>query len=208
MQKLNLEHLADKLTIVFPTRFNDSTDTVLATSFLQEFVEARRTAGLNNAPPCFWSSSPPPELEGVPTQALSANAGFVTFVIYPRHVEGKKLDITVSSLSTFHAYVSYHVKCSEGEKGEEVKSLEDVKRDRITDGYGTSDQPPSTLDGWKYTAKFLLMYNPSDRGEVALTEEEENYLPSVLTFFKFVQIKNSETGAASNPKSHPQPRQR
>ncbi|KAF5202735.1 Dgcr14-like protein [Thalictrum thalictroides] len=60
----------------------------------------------------------------------------------------------------------------EGEKGEEVKSLEDVKRDRITDGYGTSDQPPSTLDGWKYTAKNLLMYNPSDRGEVALTEEE------------------------------------
>ncbi|KAF5189436.1 Actin-related protein 2/3 complex subunit 2A, partial [Thalictrum thalictroides] len=138
-----------EVTIVFPMRFNDSTDTVLATSFLQEFVEARRTAGLNNAPPCFWSSSPPPEL-GVPTQALSANAGFVTF-------------------------------------GEEVKSLEDVKRDRITDGYGTSDQPPSTLDGWKYTAKNLLMYNPSDRGEVALTEQEENYLPSVLTFLKLVQ---------------------
>ncbi|PIA60172.1 hypothetical protein AQUCO_00400808v1 [Aquilegia coerulea] len=105
---------ADKVTIVFPMRFSDSTDTVLATSFLQEFVEARRTAGLNNAPPCFWSPSPPPELEGVPTQALSANAGFVTFVIFPRHVEGRKLDRTVWSLSTFHAYVSYHVKCSEG----------------------------------------------------------------------------------------------
>lgn len=31
-------------------------------------------------------------------------------VIFPRHVEGKKLDHTVWSLSTFHAYVSYHVK--------------------------------------------------------------------------------------------------
>lgn len=31
-------------------------------------------------------------------------------VIFPRHVEGKKLDRTVWSLSTFHAYVSYHVK--------------------------------------------------------------------------------------------------
>ncbi|XP_041027405.1 actin-related protein 2/3 complex subunit 2A-like isoform X2 [Juglans microcarpa x Juglans regia] len=80
----------------------------------QEFVEARRTAGLNNAPSCMWSPSPPLELKGAPAETLSANAGFVTFVIYPRHVEGKRLDRTVWSLSTFHAYVSYHVKCSEG----------------------------------------------------------------------------------------------
>ncbi|XWS75860.1 hypothetical protein CRYUN_Cryun01aG0128200 [Craigia yunnanensis] len=55
---------------------------------------------------------------------------------------------------------------------EDVKLIEDVKRDRITDGYGTSDQPPSTLEGWKYTAKNLLMYHPADRGEAPLTEEE------------------------------------
>nr|XP_010925823.1 splicing factor ESS-2 homolog [Elaeis guineensis] len=59
----------------------------------------------------------------------------------------------------------------EGER-ETVKTLEDEKRDRITDGYGTSGQPASTLEGWKYTAKNLLMYDPADRGEVALTEEE------------------------------------
>ncbi|XP_030550032.1 actin-related protein 2/3 complex subunit 2A isoform X3 [Rhodamnia argentea] len=104
----------DKVIVVFPMRFKDSIDTVLATSFLQEFVQARRTAGLNNAPPCLWSSSPPLELNKAPVEALSANAGFVSFVIFPRHVEGRKLDRTVSSLSTFHAYVSYHVKCSEG----------------------------------------------------------------------------------------------
>ncbi|MCL7044373.1 hypothetical protein MKW94_021429 [Papaver nudicaule] len=105
---------ADKVTVVYPMRFNDSIDTVLAISFLEEFVEARRTAGLNNAPPCFWSPVPPQVLEEAPTEALSANSGFVTFVIYPRHVEGRKLDRTVWSLLTFHAYVSYHVKCSEG----------------------------------------------------------------------------------------------
>lgn len=105
---------ADKVTVVFPMRFKDFIDTVLATSFLQEFVEARRTAGLNNAPPCLWSPSPPLELNGAPEEALSANAGFVSFVIFPRHVEGKRLDRTVWNLSTFHAYVSYHVKCSEG----------------------------------------------------------------------------------------------
>ncbi|XP_027346511.1 actin-related protein 2/3 complex subunit 2A [Abrus precatorius] len=109
-----LFHQADKVTVVYPMRFNDSIDIVLATSFLQEFVEARRTAGLNNTPPCSWSLTPPMELKGVSPDALSANAGFVTFVIFPRHVEGQKLDRTVWNLSTFHAYVSYHVKCSEG----------------------------------------------------------------------------------------------
>ncbi|KAJ4828533.1 Actin- protein 2/3 complex subunit 2A [Turnera subulata] len=104
----------EKVTVVFPMRFNDSIDTALATSFLQEFVQARRAAGLNNAPPCLWSSTPPLEIKDVPPEALSANAGFVSFVILPRHVEGKKLDRTVWNLSTFHAYVSYHVKCSEG----------------------------------------------------------------------------------------------
>ncbi|CAL9159444.1 unnamed protein product [Musa hybrid cultivar] len=105
---------AEKVTVVYPMRFQDSTDIVLATSFLQELIESRRTAGLNNAPSCMWSPSPPLELKGAPAQALTANAGFVTFVIFPRHVEGKKLDRTVWSLLTFHAYVSYHVKCSEG----------------------------------------------------------------------------------------------
>lgn len=105
-------------------------------------MEARRTAGLYNAPPCSWSLSPPSELKEAPAHALSANAGFVTFglclethlylfiflnlylllplslqysvfrsaVILPRHVEGQRLDRTVWNLSTFHAYVSYHVK--------------------------------------------------------------------------------------------------
>lgn len=35
---------------------------------------------------------------------------FWSTVIFPRHVEGKKLDRTVWNLSTFHAYVNYHVK--------------------------------------------------------------------------------------------------
>lgn len=47
----------------------------------QEFVEARRTAGLNNVPPCLWSPSPPQELTEAFTEALSANAGFVSFGI-------------------------------------------------------------------------------------------------------------------------------
>ncbi|CAM8888058.1 unnamed protein product [Rhodiola kirilowii] len=69
---------------------------------------------------------------------------------------------------------------TEGEKGE-VEAIEDVKRDRITDGYGTSDQPPSTLEGWKYTAKNLLMYHPADRGELRLTDAERDLRVKALT---------------------------
>lgn len=42
-------------------------------------MEARRSPGLNNAPTCTWSMSPPPELNGISPHALDANAGFVTF---------------------------------------------------------------------------------------------------------------------------------
>ncbi|RWW73665.1 hypothetical protein BHE74_00018446 [Ensete ventricosum] len=76
---------AEKVTVVYPMRFQDSTDIVLATSFLQELIESRRTAGLNNAPSCLWSPSPPFELKGAPAQALTANAGFVTFVFRRFH---------------------------------------------------------------------------------------------------------------------------
>ncbi|PKA46036.1 Actin-related protein 2/3 complex subunit 2A [Apostasia shenzhenica] len=105
---------AEKVTAVFPMRFKDSIDIVLATSFLKEFMEARRAAQLSNAPLCTWSPNVPQDLRGVSAEAVAANAGFVTFVIYPRHVDGSKLDRTTWSLLTFHAYVSYHVKCSEG----------------------------------------------------------------------------------------------
>ncbi|ONK66979.1 uncharacterized protein A4U43_C06F14210 [Asparagus officinalis] len=68
----------------------------------------------------------------------------------------------------------------EGER-EQTLTLEDEKKDRITDGYGTSGQPLSRLDSWKYTAKNLLMYNPVDRGEVPLTEEERAERSKALT---------------------------
>lgn len=42
-------------------------------------MDARRTAGLNNAPYCMWSPTPPLELKGAPDEALSVNAGFITF---------------------------------------------------------------------------------------------------------------------------------
>lgn len=103
---------AEKVTVVFPMRFKDQNDAVLATAFLQEFMEARRASTLSAAPPCSYSASPPLELKSAPAHALLANAGFVSFVVFGRHVEGPRLDKTVWILSTFYAYVSYHIKCS------------------------------------------------------------------------------------------------
>ncbi|WCJ37418.1 hypothetical protein M5689_018558 [Euphorbia peplus] len=73
-----------------------------------------------------------------------------------------------------------YVHLLEGEN-EDVKLSGDAKRDRITDGYGTSNQPPSTLEGWNYTAKNLLMYHPADRGEVPLTLDEQAVRLKALT---------------------------
>lgn len=42
-------------------------------------MEARRAAGLNTAPSCLWSASPPSELMDGPAESLSVNAGFITF---------------------------------------------------------------------------------------------------------------------------------
>ncbi|KAL2246169.1 protein DGCR14 [Sesamum indicum] len=68
----------------------------------------------------------------------------------------------------------YLLECGASEEDDGNNLIENgSKRERIdTDGYGTSDQPLSTLKGWKYTPKNLLMYHPADRGEAPLTEEE------------------------------------
>lgn len=86
----------------------------------------------------------------------------------------------------------------EGEQ-EDVKTLEGEKRDRITDGFGTSDQPPSTLEGWKYTAKNLLMYHST--AEPLLTEAERAQRIKGLT--KEINRSNSRfhgKSADSRPK--------
>lgn len=104
--------LPDKVVVVVPVHFKDSIDAVIATSFLQQFMEARRSSGLNKAPPCVWSATPPLEMKEAPFYTLGANAGFVSFVIFPHHVEGSKVDRIVWTLLSFHAYINHHIKCS------------------------------------------------------------------------------------------------
>eukprot|EP00850_Spirogloea_muscicola_P013808 SM000095S25022 [mRNA] locus=s95:457303:468122:- [translate_table: standard] len=103
---------SEQVTVVFPMHFEDGDESTLAASLLQEFVEARRTPALSSAPFCSYAPLPPLELKGAPEQALLANAGYVSLVIFPRHVIGPKVDKTTWALINFHAYISYHIKCS------------------------------------------------------------------------------------------------
>nr|GMD75450.1 actin-related protein 2/3 complex subunit 2B [Ipomoea batatas] len=101
----------EKITAVFPMRFRDKIDVVIATSFFQELMDAANTeACCAKAPHCTWSAIPPPELRGEAIEDLSTNGGFVSFDITSRNVEGKRLDKTVWNLLNFYAFVKYHVK--------------------------------------------------------------------------------------------------
>ncbi|XVF38518.1 hypothetical protein REPUB_Repub20aG0108900 [Reevesia pubescens] len=104
----------EKIVAVFPMRFKEHTDVIIATSFLQELMDVGSSEKWAKAPPCSWSPIPPAELRGEPLEDLSTNGGFVSFDISSRHVEGKRLDKTVWSLLNFYAYVKHHVKCTRG----------------------------------------------------------------------------------------------
>ncbi|OAY55519.1 actin-related protein 2/3 complex subunit 2B isoform X1 [Manihot esculenta] len=103
-----------KITAVFPMRFKEPSDVIIATAFFQELVDVGSSEKWAKAPPCTWSPIPPPELQGEPLEDLTTNGGFVSFDISSRHVEGKKLDKTVWGLLNFYAYVKTHVKCTKG----------------------------------------------------------------------------------------------
>uniref|UniRef100_A0A1D1YXA5 Protein DGCR14 n=1 Tax=Anthurium amnicola TaxID=1678845 RepID=A0A1D1YXA5_9ARAE len=80
------------------------------------------------------------------------------------------------------------------------KALEVEGRDRITDGFGSSGQPVDSLEGWKYTAKNLLMYNSAE-GEVPLTEAER--AERIMGLTKEINISNTRFGSKSVSNSKP-----
>lgn len=104
----------DKITAVFPMRFKEKTDVVLATAFFQELTDVGNTKAWAKAPPCTWSPIPPPELRGETFEDLSTNGGFVAFDIFSRHTKGRALNKTVWNLLNFYAYVKNLIKSNRG----------------------------------------------------------------------------------------------
>ncbi|KAL8917779.1 MAG: hypothetical protein Q9208_007760 [Pyrenodesmia sp. 3 TL-2023] len=103
----------DRVTVIFSTIFREETDRVFGKVFLQEFVDARRRA-IQNAPQVLFRNEPPLELQGVQGLPDGSNGevGYVTFVLFPRHITQQRRYETISHIQTFRDYFHYHIKAS------------------------------------------------------------------------------------------------
>lgn len=111
----------DRVTVIFTALFKDETDRIFGSVFLQEFVDARKRL-IQNAPQVLFSPAEPPlELRHLPEfanfkygeqyQDLNTK-GFVTFVLFPRHLTIQKRENTISQIELFRTYFHYHIKAS------------------------------------------------------------------------------------------------
>ncbi|KAL2110623.1 hypothetical protein VUR80DRAFT_927 [Thermomyces stellatus] len=103
----------DRVTVIFSTIFREETDRVFGKIFIQEFVDARRRA-IQNAPQVLFRNDPPLELQGVPgvSNSDSGEVGYVTFVLFPRHLTPQRMPEVISHIQTFRDYFHYHIKAS------------------------------------------------------------------------------------------------
>ncbi|KAG9257868.1 Arp2/3 complex, 34 kd subunit p34-Arc-domain-containing protein [Emericellopsis atlantica] len=103
----------DRVTVIFSTIFREETDRVFGKVFIQEFVDARRRA-IQNAPQVLFRNDPPLELQGVPGIKTTdgEKVGYVTFVLFPRHLTPQRMEDVISHIQTFRDYFHYHIKAS------------------------------------------------------------------------------------------------
>lgn len=103
----------DRVTVIFSTLFREETDKIFGKVFIQEFVDARRRA-IQNAPQVLFMTDPPLEIQSVAGVNNNANGeiGYVTFVLFPRHLTRQRRDEVISHIQTFRDYFHYHIKAS------------------------------------------------------------------------------------------------
>ncbi|CZT17796.1 probable ARP2/3 complex 34 kDa subunit [Ramularia collo-cygni] len=102
----------DRVTVIFSTIFTDETDRIFGKVFLQEFVDARRRA-IQNAPQVLFRNDPPLELQGQKgLQSGKGEVGYITFVLFPRHLTPQRRYEVISHIQTFRDYFHYHIKAS------------------------------------------------------------------------------------------------
>mmetsp|Transcript_4062 Transcript_4062/g.4198 ORF Transcript_4062/g.4198 Transcript_4062/m.4198 type:complete len:302 (+) Transcript_4062:106-1011(+) len=99
-----------KVVVIFQVDFIETTDKEIAKLFLQEFVEAQRL--IRSAPPVSYSKDPPGELIGVNYKFNPESAGFISFALEKRHIEGNKKEIALTLIVGFRNYLHYHIKCT------------------------------------------------------------------------------------------------
>ncbi|THG16032.1 hypothetical protein TEA_028931 [Camellia sinensis var. sinensis] len=158
-----------KITVVFPMRFKENTDVIIATAFFQELMDVGSSKQWAKAPPCTWSPIPPPELRGEHLEDLSTNGGFATFDISSRHVEGKKLDKTVWSLLNFYAFVKNHVKCTRSFIQRRMRNRLESLVEVLRQGTREEDQHIKKVQVVENT-RFLMRLSQSTRATISKHE--------------------------------------
>ncbi|XP_067928959.1 actin-related protein 2/3 complex subunit 2-like [Watersipora subatra] len=100
----------DRVTVIFSTVFKDSDDVTIGKVFMQEFKEVRRQ--FQQAPQVLFSQKDPPTELASTDAAVGDNIGYITFVLYPRHISEQAQDNTINLIHTLRNYLHYHIKCS------------------------------------------------------------------------------------------------
>eukprot|EP01120_Amphizonella_sp_Union-15-10_P003334 TRINITY_DN13756_c0_g1_i1.p1 TRINITY_DN13756_c0_g1~~TRINITY_DN13756_c0_g1_i1.p1 ORF type:complete len:354 (-),score=80.64 TRINITY_DN13756_c0_g1_i1:131-1099(-) len=103
-EKVWLKTVDDRVMVIFSINFKDPDDIVLGKNFLSEFKK-----NVSGAPSVdFAQKDPPRDLSGTNAKG----DGFVTFVLFKRHVEAKNRLNTIYTLQNFRNYLQYHIKCA------------------------------------------------------------------------------------------------
>lgn len=104
----------DRVTVVFSTVFKDETDKIFGKVFLQEFVDARKRSVQTAPQVMFTQRDPPLDIKNaVSRRNDDDNKGYVTFVLFPRHLrKGERRDNCISYIQFFRNYFHYHIKCA------------------------------------------------------------------------------------------------
>nr|CAB3223163.1 actin-related protein 2/3 complex subunit 2-like [Phallusia mammillata] len=109
-ETMYVEAKKDRVTVIFSTVFRDESDVTFGKVFMQEFKEGRRRN--QTAPQVLYTHREPPlELQGLDA-AVGDNIGYITFVLFPRHILPAARDNTINLIHMFRNYLHYHIKCS------------------------------------------------------------------------------------------------
>ncbi|KAI9291023.1 P34-Arc-domain-containing protein [Neoconidiobolus thromboides FSU 785] len=113
-EKIFIQALGDRVTVIFSTYFKEEMDQIFAKVFLQEFVDARRDPTVQNAPQVLYSNREPPlEIRDIQGVIPQDNVGYVTFVFNERHSKDLETrEKSINIIQTFRDYLHYHIKCS------------------------------------------------------------------------------------------------
>lgn len=151
----------DRVTVIFSTIFKDETDKIFGKVFLQEFVDARKRS-VQTAPQVLYSHKEAPlDIQTVVNKRHeNENKGYVTFVLFPRHlIRGDRRENCISHIQFFRNYFHYHIKCAKAymhsrmryRVKEFLKVLNRAKPENVDDE-GKAVENRKTASGRKFDA--------------------------------------------------------